>query len=136
GVGPAWAKRSGVHIASGGSQMALASTGPAVTYTSPKRRPYRVQAVIYGGMRRSRSTRSASAWVRNVSLAKARTSTAAAAATCPSVSLTASLTTRSPHDSVNGRRLLTLWKRFPIIHRRIESRQSATGRYGAGGAPG
>jgi thiol-disulfide isomerase/thioredoxin len=38
------------------SQMALASTGPVVTYTSPKRRPYRVQAAMSGGMRRSRST--------------------------------------------------------------------------------
>ncbi len=50
--------------------MALASTGPAVTYTSPKRRPYRVQAVMNGSTRRSRSPGSGSRWVWEAFAAK------------------------------------------------------------------
>jgi hypothetical protein len=60
-VSPARSLRSGVRTTeSGGSQMALASTGPALTSTTPKRRPYRVHAAMNGDMSRSRSTGSAS----------------------------------------------------------------------------
>src|SRR5262245_57607817 len=103
--------------------MALASTGPALTYTSPKRRPYRVKAVMNGSIRRTRSTESDSMSVNTASLAMARASTAPDAPTCPSASLTGSVSVMTRSSPVSRRQRVGLLDHFvrPQQHRLRDS---------------